>query len=333
MHQPSFLRTWRKRVNGRPQTAPEGALPEMHSNNATSAPSSLLTVSKGNKSASTPNFVTVEDKYTSRRSPTTAPLPHSPSLSERPLPPMPPQRPPRPPPLDLDGLDSSSSHSPISSRRRRRPPQLENTWASFLVEDDHLAPRANFTRYSNASNPTLSASKSPSHASDYSDSDGSADGTHSITSSDFPLSLFPKPPPLRTHRPPPLTLRPTPTIAPLPPSPAFINSNDSTPVATPTTPVPRQRQLTSPIIMLKKPSGRRALPISPPSSPPTSPLPPSPNVVKSPIGPRLRSAQSVPHLQPIASTHRNTSSDSITQRQPRPPLPLDREVRQWGYAI
>ncbi|KAF7313713.1 hypothetical protein HMN09_00528200 [Mycena chlorophos] len=174
-----------------------------------------------------------------------------------------------------------------------------------------------------------STSRRSGPLSDPSDSDSSADEDASVTG--FELSLFPAPPPLsrrRRHKPPPLVLRPSASVVRLPPSPGFSDSYDSSPVATPTTarsPPPRP--------ILKKPLvSRRGLTFSPPSSPPSSPLPPSP-VTAVPIittTARLRPAQSVPHLPAFTGSHRNTSSDSIAHTR-RPPLPI--HAVQCGYAI
>ncbi|KAJ7068167.1 hypothetical protein C8F01DRAFT_1246705 [Mycena amicta] len=353
---PSVLRAWRKRR--RPQTSPAQAsapaivdLAPSRSSNATplSPKSSAFfrafkTNHFGGSVSSLEDWTKTQKRVSLRlnadHSPHADEPPSSPSPFDRPLPSVPPRRPPRPPSLNLE-LDLESS-SPLRARRaepraisspRRRPPQLDNTWAGFLrdtEEDDDFVPRVHLTRRSNASNPTLVRSKvsEPAPRIDcHSESDSESSPEWSSPSTHFPLSLFPSPPPLRARRPAPLILRPTPTIAPLPPSPGF-NSNDSTPVATPTTPK-------YPLSILK----RTRRPVSPPSTPPASPLPPAP-VMQSPR-PLLRSAQSVPHLQLIASSHRNTSSDTIGQR--RRPLPQphkdassltpDNRNVQWGYAI
>ncbi|KAJ7507692.1 hypothetical protein B0H11DRAFT_2218526 [Mycena galericulata] len=148
----------------------------------------------------------------------------------------------------------------------------------------------------------------------------------------FSLSLFPIPPPLPTRRrlpPKPLVLLPTPTIAPLPPSPSY-SSRDSTPIATPTTPRSAEpslyptRKIGSPVSILKKQatSFYAGCPVpSPPDTPTTPTLTGgleerrnSPHIPS----PRLRSAQSVPHLQsyllPTPNTHRNAASDTTPMR-------------------
>ncbi|KAJ7129795.1 hypothetical protein C8R44DRAFT_89200 [Mycena epipterygia] len=195
-----------------------------------------------------------------------------------------------------------------------------------------------------------------------SDSEYSNDET-SQTNPGFPLSLFPAPPPLPMRRrttPKPLVLLPTPTIAPLPPSPSIsYSSRDSTPVATPTTPrsvepsLYSARKSTSPVSILKKP-GR-----SPASASPVTPTLPGgfPEQARSTfhiLPPRLRSAQSVPHLQkPLLlatpTTHRNTSSDTTSmnnrrrttsrpdasvkpQLYPKTRPPPSGNV-EWGYAV
>ncbi|KAJ6629096.1 hypothetical protein B0H10DRAFT_22410 [Mycena sp. CBHHK59/15] len=177
----------------------------------------------------------------------------------------------------------------------------------------------------------------------------------------FSLSLFPTPPPLTWRKrgaPKPLVLLPTPTIAPLPPSPSASSSMDSTPIATPTTPrsaapsFHSARKSNSPASILKKPGVQST----------HSPIHTAPALIQYPglredassssriTVPRLRSAQSVPYLQaPLSSNaHRNTSSDSTSYntRQrvlsrpnmgPRPQqyskaLPATPGV-EWGYAV
>jgi hypothetical protein len=159
-----------------------------------------------------------------------------------------------------------------------------------------------------------------------------------------PLALFPSPPPLviRKRRPKPLVLLPTPTLARLPPSPAFpsspaISSADSTPPTTPTTPRPPQSPLSdvaprkslSTTSIPKCSPGRSLYSVPPPAySPPNSPLPTpptSPKVSSStlavPIDRRLRTAQSTAEFRPQrlqpSSIHRLTlstpSSDFLTE--------------------
>ncbi|KAJ7667916.1 hypothetical protein DFH06DRAFT_232981 [Mycena polygramma] len=151
-----------------------------------------------------------------------------------------------------------------------------------------------------------------------SESEYSTDETSHGHDAPFSLSLFPAPPPIRRRAtaPKPLVLLPTPSIAPLPPSPSW-SSRDSTPVATPTTsrsfePSPLYSQRKG---ILKTPS---------PSFSPSSldqtrpPTPPTPTFARpSPNGPSpypLRSAKSVPHFQPLSQStaHRNTSSDTTS---------------------
>ncbi|KAJ6515982.1 hypothetical protein C8R45DRAFT_919872 [Mycena sanguinolenta] len=176
---------------------------------------------------------------------------------------------------------------------------------------------------------------------------------------DFALSQFPAPPPPpmpRRRAPPrPLVLRPTPSIAPLPPSPSF-SSGESTPVVTPTTPRYVEPSLRKGI--LKKPSPSPSDYVEPTTpTTPTTPTSASPHRTRPPESsqippPRLRSARSVPHLQPLAlaNTHRFTSSDvtSTNNRRriasrPDPhvaqqfyakaPLPPPPSNVQWGYAV
>jgi hypothetical protein len=120
-------------------------------------------------------------------------------------------------------------------------------------------------------------------------------------------------------------LLPTPSIAPLPPSPSF-SSSDSTPVATPTT----SRFVQPPLYsarkgILKKPSASFSASSAEPT-PPTTPTharrspQESSSASRIPSSPRLRSAQSVPYFQILttSNTHRNTSSDTTSngERQP-----------------
>lgn len=146
------------------------------------------------------------------------------------------------------------------------------------------------------------------------------------TSSGFPLSLFPPPPPLYIRkRPKPLVLLPTPSLARLPPSPLF-SSNDSTPIGTPTSPRPPN------FVYSPKPyssnslskSGRLLQTIPPPPySPPNTPLPTppaSPGIFTSfsptsnePTGRPLRTAQSTSEFRDhrflaLSAAHRTTSS-------------------------
>ncbi|TFK43649.1 hypothetical protein BDQ12DRAFT_189931 [Crucibulum laeve] len=160
-----------------------------------------------------------------------------------------------------------------------------------------------------------------------------------------PLALFPSPPPLiiRKKVPKPLILRPTPSIAPLPPSPCF-SSRDSTPPTTPITPRAHMSgaylKSISPTSSLKQSPGRPLNNIPPPLfSPPTSPLPTPPtshnSLPRSPdhgnlSGTRpLRIAKSTSQLRndapsPLA-THRFTSSEPISEL-PHDPIRVRRRV-------
>ncbi|KAJ7179888.1 hypothetical protein C8R43DRAFT_379065 [Mycena crocata] len=161
-----------------------------------------------------------------------------------------------------------------------------------------------------------------------SDSECSNDEITHGNNAGFSLSLFPSPPPLPMRRratPKPLVLMPTPSIAPLPPSPSY-SSRDSTPVATPTTPRSTEpsmysaRQSTSPVSILKKPGTSRSAVLTPPNTPTLTGESPRETQSASRIPlPRLRSAQSVPHLQAslLATTHRNTSSDTTSTNRRR----------------
>ncbi|KAK7049621.1 hypothetical protein VNI00_005652 [Paramarasmius palmivorus] len=137
---------------------------------------------------------------------------------------------------------------------------------------------------------------------------------------DFPLSLFPTPPPLviKKKLPTPLILKPkprTPILSPVP-SPST-SSSDSTPIATPTTPTqmshlsPKQ---TSPPGILR--TSCRDSPSLPHNSPVSSKRPLNRLYPTPPI---IRTSQSVSHLsscrgpRPAPShVHRTTSSDSIS---------------------
>ncbi|KAF9006494.1 hypothetical protein BDQ17DRAFT_1540308 [Cyathus striatus] len=192
-----------------------------------------------------------------------------------------------------------------------------------------------------------------------------------LIDSDDPISLFPSPPPLvvRKKVPQPLILRPTPTIAPLPPSPCF-SSCDFTPPATPAT--LRQQTPSRPSIQTpsKHLTGRPPGVIPPPLfSPPTSPLPALPNTSPGPVnsfqGTRpLRITKSTSHLRSenngVSATHRLTCSEPISElfshptkarkrtdsrsdtrsyrKKPHEPSPLRTSAAsdprvQWGYAF
>ncbi|KAF8812329.1 hypothetical protein BYT27DRAFT_7251875 [Phlegmacium glaucopus] len=185
----------------------------------------------------------------------------------------------------------------------------------------------------------------------------------------FPLFLFPTPPPLiaRKRIPPPLVLRNSPSTA----SPQ--SSPDSTPVGTPMTPrfsSPHSLSQSSFGSCKRFHSGRRVTLISPPPfSPPNSPLP-SPPVCHEdngcPLnyaGRPLRTAYSSSNIKdalPFPATHRLTFSEPISDqsslpikksRKPRPEamqaerLQACLEAReqgsltavennvQWGYAL
>ncbi|KAJ7283759.1 hypothetical protein C8J57DRAFT_1498769 [Mycena rebaudengoi] len=204
--------------------------------------------------------------------------------------------------------------------------------------------------------------KSPRIFSPESDFESSDDEiSHPGRKTGFSLSLFPAPPPFTVRRraPKPLVLLPTPSIAPLPPSPS-LSSGDSTPLATPTTPrsaapsIHSARKSTSPVSILKKTSGQPSPAVFSPALP-TSPTTfnassgwPTESTGSSPR--RLRSAQSVPYLQapPVSNTHRNTASDTTSVTNTRQVTPSDprRHARkfqkgspasndqiEWGYAV
>lgn len=220
------------------------------------------------------------------------------------------------------------------------------------VLDPPLTPRA--TMYRTAASGSTPHLKSPHELNSDSDSE---DESRQIEIG-FPLSQFPAPPPMPRRRriPRPLILLPTPSIAPLPPSPSF-SSGESTPVATPTTPRYVEPCLRKGI--LKKPSTSFSPCTVDPTTPttPTSPprgraLPEESSSTSQIPPPRLRSAQSVPHFQALASTnvHRTTSSDTTStsnrrrlasrpdalaaqQFYSKAPLPAPPSNVQWGYAV
>ncbi|KAJ7742505.1 hypothetical protein DFH07DRAFT_43478 [Mycena maculata] len=187
-----------------------------------------------------------------------------------------------------------------------------------------------------------------------------SDSDSDYSNEDDAISLFPDPPPLNIRRrlaPKPLVLLPTPTIAPLPPSPSY-SSRDSTPVATPTTPRSARKSM-SPVSILKKPGtyfSARCLDATP--TPPDSPTTPTRGAgfgehshsSRNPP-PHLRSTQSVPHFQKssLPNTHRNATSDTTSMnRMERVSLipnghgkqqlfqPLSAPAAgtvEWGYAV
>ncbi|KAK7061628.1 hypothetical protein R3P38DRAFT_666389 [Favolaschia claudopus] len=323
----------------------------------------------------------------------------SPHPVERPLPPLPPMRPPRPPSLNLNAVSSShTAQQPCRPSQRRPPilehhsdpiprrlPVLDNVWEGFMrdvessaddIEDFAVYGISNCSQYASQEaaevcrrtpkmRPPLyrnAASESTPHLpSLYELSDSESDDGSRQNDCAFPLSQFPSPPPMPRRRtaPTPLVLLPTPTIAPLPPSPLY-SSGDSTPVATPTTPRHAEHCLKKGI--LKSPSSPYssssssvaiAAPVTP-SSPPRSRAAAAPKEHSHPPPPRLRSAQSVPHFHHQALTthniHRLTSSDTaspthrrrVTSRPDahiaqqfyaKAPLPALPANVQWGYAV
>ncbi|KAF7352886.1 hypothetical protein MVEN_01255900 [Mycena venus] len=272
----------------------------------------------------------------------------------------------------------------------RRMPVLDNVWEGFIrdvegpgedindftiyglakdgpytsqrgvqaVLDPPLTPQPRTSLYRTAASGSTPHFKSPHELNSDSESeDENRLNDLGFPLSQFPLSQFPAPPPMPRRRTPrPLVLLPTPSLAPLPPSPSF-SSGESTPVATPTTP-----RFVEPCLrkgILKKPStALTPCPVDPttpttPTSPPRSRRLPEESASTAQIPrPRLRSAQSVPHFQTLASAnaHRITSSDttSTTNRRrvtSRPdahaaqqfyskaPLPAPPSNVQWGYAV
>lgn len=239
------------------------------------------------------------------------------------------------------------------------------------VLDPPRAPPPRRTIYRTSASGSTPHLKSPHEL--HSDSDSEDESQENVG---FSLSQFPAPPPMSRRRAPPkpLVLLPTPSIAPLPPSPSF-SSGESTPVATPTTPryvepSPRKGILKNSSTSLSS-FAEPASPTTPTSSSPRIKTLPkaSPTTSQTPR-PRLRSAQSVPYLQPpaLANAHRTTSSDepSTTHRRrvtsrpdpyaaqqfvrfrpprgrspfsprfiqySRAPLPPPPSNVQWGYAV
>ena len=154
----------------------------------------------------------------------------------------------------------------------------------------------------------------------------------------FPLSLFPTPPPLivRKKVPPPLVLRNSPPTA----SPQ--SSLDSTPVGTPMTPrflSPRSPSQSSFGSSKRSHFGRRVTSICPPPfSPPNSPLPSTPIYHEDNGRPLdyavkpLRTAYSSSNLKdalPCPATHRVTFSEPISD-QPSLPIKKSRKPRPEG---
>ncbi|KAF8165459.1 hypothetical protein B0H34DRAFT_239880 [Crassisporium funariophilum] len=156
-------------------------------------------------------------------------------------------------------------------------------------------------------------------------SDGSASSVDG-SEDNFPLSLFPAPPPLviRKKVPTPLVIRP------MLPSQSSQSSRDSTPVGTPTTPrfpslnSPSQSSICSPSkkYFINRPLARNS---PPPFSPPNSPLPIPPvtreeEVRHFSVRP-LRTARSDNNLRgalPFPATHRLNSSEPISDQSSSP---------------
>ncbi|KAJ7781353.1 hypothetical protein B0H16DRAFT_617365 [Mycena metata] len=330
--------------------------------------------------------------------------PRPPSLNLYPIP-----VPPAPtPPKSVGSRRTPQRQLAVPGESSRRPghkmPELDNVWEGFIrdaegedTDDLFTSPRRSDRPYSSTTSlhnrgaqaildPSLTRKPRPtlyraggSESTPYllrtpdltSDSDSDSGDETVQKDVQFALSLFPHPPPLTRRRmpPKPLVLLPTPSIAPLPPSPAFpspsFSSAESTPVATPTTPRSAEPSLysfrksssPSPISILKKPGGsfsaRPRLDSTPPPTPGTTGGFPEPSSAHRTPSPRLRSAQSVPYLQPLllsaSNTHRNTSSDTTSvntrrrvgsrpqvdarpQLYTQPPFPPAPPV-QWGYAV
>ncbi|KAF8895920.1 hypothetical protein CPB85DRAFT_1440271 [Mucidula mucida] len=165
---------------------------------------------------------------------------------------------------------------------------------------------------------------------------------------DFSLSLFPAPPPLRIRKkvPKALILRPSAHIVPLPPSPASFStgtdSRDTTPLATPVTP-------TYPTIS-RKTSGYNLSSAQASLSPPSTPSPSLPNTRR-----QLPRVEYEEHSYFAYNHHRVTASDTLqrpyknhtkflstletTSRRSNPTLvmdtgsPVKAHNIQWGYAV
>ncbi|PPQ67824.1 hypothetical protein CVT26_007071 [Gymnopilus dilepis] len=211
-------------------------------------------------------------------------------------------------------------HSPSSiSARTHHPPKIVNA----VVDPAQDAKRRSLY-HSTGSTPHLPYKAS---AQSVAKSDSSAHSVDSSEADQFPLSLFPLPPPLivRKKVPAPLVLRATFTAS-------AQSSRDSSPVRTPTTPrlqalnSPSQSNITSPT---KKSSlGRPSASFSPPPfSPPDSPLPLPPVSPKASLESTrhsvrpLRMAQSNISLRdplPFPATHRLTSSEPIPDQSISP---------------
>lgn len=164
---------------------------------------------------------------------------------------------------------------------------------AVLDLSDMPSPRSLY--HATGSSPHLPYKKDSKDKSSRSKSESSKNDNEGKPSKDFPLGLFPSPPPLVIRkRPKPLVLLPTPTLARLPPSPAF-SSADSTPPTTPTTPRPPHSAPSN--VTLRKAPGRSLSSLPPPTySPPNTPLPTPPTspstILTVPVTRQLRSAQS-----------------------------------------
>ncbi|PFH51413.1 hypothetical protein AMATHDRAFT_3071 [Amanita thiersii Skay4041] len=168
--------------------------------------------------------------------------------------------------------------------------------------------------------------------------------------SDFPLSLFPNPPPLviRKRTPSPLVLQPSPGVVPLPPSPVT-SSRDSTPQLTPTSPRTSSssspRQPTTPPKFRLQPTGTPEI-LSQRTCPPA-------------LQSRVRIARSETYTSMelvVSASHRTTASEP-SERPKHPskavlypnlslennaylpfptndaiPSPQDAPI-EWGYAL
>ncbi|KAJ7591178.1 hypothetical protein C8J56DRAFT_934880 [Mycena floridula] len=296
--------------------------------------------------------------------------PHaSPTNSKSHAPRVRPRRPPRPPSLYDSSTDSelfslppppkrhisTPSDESFESTRRRPVPELDTHWENFLKDVDE-DPQS------------LQMQPSPINGSHTKNSSHLLYRTHGRSTPHLPLSdnvslrprhrtkfdedlekalsSFPLPPGsggTMKKIPNPLVLRPTPSIATLPPSP--ISSHDSTPITTPTSP-------NHPASVLKKPSGyfntirgsSQALNYLDSQS--TTCLAGS---IFNPPG-RLRHHISTYSFEssPLSSMHRptlsgsssaSTSTSSLSSRSKHlPPLPSEHKAQleasvQWGYAV
>ncbi|ESK97536.1 hypothetical protein Moror_17536 [Moniliophthora roreri MCA 2997] len=233
---------------------------------------------------------------------------------------------------DFTSLGGNHSLTPQSTTKQRR---RSNTAGQFSNSNrfKDLPPSPSFNKEQFNPAPSHPMVRSHSESTPHSHRKGNVDDPFTTDeyenpppspTPDFPLSLFPAPPPLvlKKKPPKPLVLSPAaiaPVLSPTP-SPSTSSSSDSTPVATPTTPT--QMSLLHP----KHPSPTGILKSA---SRDSSSRPHYPPVLSSSIrspnrsyssAPIIRPSQSITHLsqlshskpQALPHVHRTTSSDSIS---------------------